>query len=107
MAFTPKAIADGQLPDTLGVLFIATAAVGTYVKELSLFNNNVVNQVIELFVNRQGVERSWRRMEIEINEQADALTDGETMLLEQGDTISGRTTTASAVDFIISGVEEN
>ncbi len=107
MAFAPKAIADGQLPTVLGPLFVATAVVGTYVKELSLFNNNAANQVIELFVNRQGVERSWRRLEIELNEQGDALTDGETMLLEVGDSISGRTTTASAVDFIISGVEEN
>jgi hypothetical protein len=106
MAFAPKAIADGELPTTLSVLFTATANIGTYVKELTLFNNNAVNQVIELFVNRQGVDRSWRRLEIELNEQGDALTDGETMLLEVGDTISGRTTTASAVDFIISGVEE-
>lgn len=107
MSFAPKAIADGQLPTTLGVLFTATASIGTYVKEFTVFNNNAVNQVIETFVNRQGVERSWRRLEIELNEQGDLLTDGETMMLEQGDTISGRTTTATAVDFIISGVEES
>jgi hypothetical protein len=107
MAFIPRAIADGQLPTTLATLFTATASIGTYVKELTLFNNNAVNQVIELFVNRAGVERSWRRLELELLEQGDALTDGETMLLEPGDTISGRTTTASAVDFIISGVEES
>ena len=107
MAFTPKARGEGRMPTNVGVCVPRPEGVGKNVKDVAMFNNNVVNEVIELFVNRQGVERSWRRIEIEINEQADALTDGETMLLEQGDTISGRTTTASAVDFIMSGVEEN
>jgi hypothetical protein len=106
VAFTPKALADGQLPAAQDVLFTGTADIATYVKSITLFNNNAANQVILIGVNRSGTVRNWRRFELLVNESADVVDDGEVMILEQGDTIVGSSTLANTVDFTISGVEE-
>ncbi len=106
MAFIPKALADGQLPTAQDILFTGTADIATYVKTFTLFNNNASNQIILIGVNQSGTVRNWRRFELLLNESADVIDDGESMILEQGDTIVGSTTSANAVDFTISGVEE-
>lgn len=106
MAFTPKAIADGEIPLAIGSIFTASAGIATYIKAITLFNKNVLNQVILIEVNRTGVNRFWRRFELQQFESADVLDDGQTMILEAGDVIFASATTASAVDFTISGVEE-
>ena len=106
MAFIPKALSDGQLPTSIGTIFAATAIIGTYVKQITLFNNNAANQVIVISVNRTGVTRNWRRFELLTLEAADVLDDGQTMLLEAGDLLLAETTSANSVDFTGSGVEE-
>ena len=106
MAFSPKALADGELPSAQAVIFNATAQIGTYVKSITLFNNNLANQVIRIGVQRTGDVRSWRRLELLQFESADIVDDGEVMILEANDTIVGETTNANSVDFTISGVEE-
>lgn len=107
MAFLPRALSDGQLPVSLGTIFAATAPIGTYVKQITLFNNNAGNQVITVQVNRTGVNRVWRRFELQTLEAADVLDDGQTMLLENGDLLLAETTNANSVDFTVSGVEES
>lgn len=106
MAFVPKALADGQLLAAPATIFLATADIATYVKSITLFNNNAANQVILLSVNRTGASRNWRRIELLQNESADVIDDGEVMMLEQGDTIIASSTNAASVDFTVSGVEE-
>lgn len=106
MAFVPKALADGQLAAVPTTVFLATADIATYVKSLTLFNNNASNQVILISVNRTGASRNWRRIELLVNESADVIDDGEVMMLESGDTIIGSATNAASVDFTVSGVEE-
>ena len=106
MAFTPRALSDGQLPNSIGVIFTATADIATYVKTVSLFNTNVTQQIIDLYVNRSGVNRQWRRIQLDQYESAEALTNGDSKLLEAGDTLLAVTTTASAVDYTVDGVEE-
>lgn len=107
MAFAPKALSDGQLPTSLGTIFAASAIIGTYIKQITLFNLNASNQVIRISVNRTGVTRSWRRFELQTLEAADVLDDGQTMLLEAGDLLLAETTNANSVDFTVSGVEES
>ncbi len=106
MAFTPKAIADGEIPVAIGAIFSATASIATYVKAITLFNKNAINQIVLIEVNRSGVNRFWRRFELQQFESADVLDDGQTMILEAGDVLFASATTAAAVDFTISGVEE-
>ena len=105
--FIPKALSDGQLPTSLGTIFAATAIIGTYVKQITLFNLNAGNQVILIAVNRTGVTRTWRRFELQTLEAADVLDEGQTMLLEAGDLLLAETTNANSVDFTVSGVEES
>lgn len=107
MSFTPKALADGEIPQAPEVIFTASAAVGTYVKEMALFNRNAALQTIVLYVNRTGENRTWKRFELQQFESADALDDGQTLFLESGDEVLAEASNASAVDFIMSGVEEN
>ncbi len=105
--FIPKALSDGQLPTSTGTIFAATAIIGTYIKQITLFNLNASNQVIRISVNRTGVTRSWRRFELQTLEAADVLDEGQTMLLEAGDLLLAETTNANSVDFTVSGVEES
>lgn len=105
--FIPKALNDGQLPTSLGTIFAATAIIGTYIKQITLFNLNASNQVILIKVNRTGVTRTWRRFELQTLEAADVLDEGQTMLLEAGDLLLAETTNANSVDFTVSGVEES
>ncbi len=107
MAFTPKALSDGELPTSIGTIFAATAIIGTYIKQITFFNNNASNQVILVSVNRTGVTRNWRRFELQTLEAADVLDEGQTMLLEAGDLLLAETTNANSVDFTVSGVEES
>ena len=106
MAFAPKALADGEIPLGIGTIFTATASIATYVKAITLFNKNAINQNILIEVNRSGVNRFWRRFELQQFESADVLDDGQTIILEPGDLLLASATTAAAVDFTISGVEE-
>lgn len=105
--FIPKALNDGQLPTSTGTIFAATAIIGTYIKQITLFNLNASNQVILISVNRTGVTRTWRRFELQTLEAADVLDEGQTMLLEAGDLLLASTTNANSVDFTVSGVEES
>lgn len=107
MAFAPKALVDGQIPVALSAIFTASAGIGTYVKSFTLYNTNASNQVIIVEVNRSGTLRRWRRFELQENESADVVDEGQTMMLESGDSIHCSTDDANSVDFTISGVEEN
>lgn len=107
MAFTAKALADGQLATTAGGAAIFTATVTTYVKKLTLFNTNAASQTIVLYINFSGTNRSFRRYVLAQNESADVLIDGESILLSAGDSIQATTTTATAVDYTVAGVEES
>lgn len=106
MPFTPKALGDGFIPDAVETIFTATANRATYVKEFTLLNESTTTQTILIYVNRTGENRQWKRFELQQNEAADVLTDGQTMLLEEGDTIVAVTTSTDAVHYTLSGVEE-
>ena len=88
-------------------LFTASAALCTYVKSFSLANKNAATQTIDVYITRGGVDFLFRRFVLALDETADVLSDGATWELSPGDAIKAVTTTASAVDFTITGVEEN
>lgn len=102
--FTPKVLADGQLATTKTVVFTATTA--TYVKSLTLFNDNAAEQTVLVYLKPGATSRKARRFVLTQNEHANAIDPGEIILLESGDEIEAQTTTASAVDFVLMGVEE-
>lgn len=104
--FTPKALADGQLPNSSSAIFTASADVATYVKSFTVFNAGASQNQVVIRVNRTGTDRIWKRFILEAFESADLLGGGESLILEDGDIIKGFATNASQVDYLISGIEE-
>lgn len=106
MAFVAAVLGDGQLPNSKTALFTSPGATTTYVKKLSLFNDNAAQQLVIIYLNVSGTSRKWRRYILNQNESAEVLENGESVILEDGDSIEAVTTTASAVDYVLTGVEE-
>jgi hypothetical protein len=104
--FTAKPLGDGQLPTTKGTLYTVPASTTAYVKRVAFFNTNATEQTILVYLNLSGVSRLWRRYVLAQNESADLLEHGDALLLAAGDLLEAQTTTGSAVDYIVMGIEE-
>jgi hypothetical protein len=106
MPFSARVLADGQLPDAQAAIYTVPFGAAAYVKQLLLFNTNAAAQTIDVWLNTSGTPRQWHRLVLQENEAAPLLEHGESLQLESGDTVEAVTTTAGAVDFTITGVEE-
>jgi len=107
MPFIAKSFADGQLPTTQTVLYTVPVSTTSYVKRFSIFTSNAAEQTVEVWINPTGAAaRRWRRYVLAQNESADMLDDSDALLIPSGGKIEARTTTGSAVDYFIMGVEE-
>lgn len=106
MAFSGKVLADGQLPTTKGTLYTVPGGTTTYVKFLSVFNTNAASQAIVIYVNSSGTSRKIARLVLTQDQFARVIDKDEALVLEAGDLIEAETTTATAVDYTIQGVEE-
>ena len=104
MTFTAKSLADGQVATSAGAIYTATAT--TYVKQVTFFNTNAADQTILVYINRAGTDRKIRRFVLAQNESADLLDGAQSIILENGDIIKAETTTTTAVDYVVWGVEE-
>ncbi len=108
MAFAGKVLADGQLAITKGTLYTVPATTVAYVKFLSVFNTNAITQTVIIYVNTGGTSRKIANVSfLAVDEYSRIIDKDEALVLEAGDLIEGETTTASAVDFTIQGVEED
>lgn len=106
MSFAGALMADGQVSDSKGTLYTVPASTVAYIGFFSLFNTNAATQTIIVYINN-GTSRKVRQFDLDQNESADVLESSQKIVLEAGDLIEAETTTASAVDFVISGVEED
>lgn len=107
MAFTAKVLADGQLPNTKTTLYTVPASTKAYVKFFSVFNTNAAAQTVIIYAKKSGgTSRVIGRTVLQQNESARVIEIGEALNLGAGDVIEGQTTTASAVDYMITGAEE-
>jgi hypothetical protein len=102
--FTATVLAEGQIPNVQGAIYSATAV--TFVKALTVKNTNAAAQTVQFWINVSGVARAWKQVVLALNEFAEMLTDAETLELPIGATIEAVTTTAAAVDFVVSGVRQ-
>ena len=106
MAFTGASLADGQVATTWGNIY-APSGVKAIIKSVTFFNTNAASQTLEVRVTRSGsTARNFPRATLAQNESADLLDSGETFVLSDGDTLEAQTTTATAVDFTITGATE-
>ena len=106
MSFAGKVFAEGQLPSTKGTLYTVPSGKVAYIKRISIYNDNVATQTIVFYVKPGATSRKWCRYLLAQDESAELLIHGDALILEAGDMIEAETTTASAVDYFIVGVEE-
>ena len=102
--FAAAVLADGQVASTKGTLYTVPGATIAYVYNIRLCNTNAVVQDIDVFLNTSGTSRQIARISLAQWESADVLS--QPMHLAAGDLIEADTITASAVDYIITGVLE-
>lgn len=104
--FAVLAPVDGQLPNSKAAILTVPGATSYYLKTFFLFNTNAATQTILLYINSSGTSRQFARIVLAQNESADIIEQGESIELAAADTIEAVTTTASAVDYTITGVKE-
>lgn len=103
---TIKQLANGQLANSIGDLYTVPASTQTIVKSITLVNTNTTTEVVNLYVLKAaGTARRIIPKDTTLYTKYLLVAD-DTYTLGAGDKIQGDTTTASKVDFVISGVEE-
>lgn len=101
---TPKNLASGYISNSKGTLFTATTA--TYITGLSMINENAADQTVILYRKPAGgSSRLWKRI-TGFSQYYSFALGLEKIVLDAGDEIEAETTTASAVNFQVDGVEE-
>lgn len=106
MAFTAKVLADGQFATSKGTLYTVPGSTKTYVKFFSVHNTNAATQTVNVYLKPGATSRQVVRLSLAQNESANILDIVGSFTLEAGDLVEGDTTTASALDYVITGVEE-
>lgn len=102
MPYVGASLADGQLPNAPGTLFIAS--VSTIVRSFDVYNDGVSEQDVIFYILRDGsTRRKVGRAELLENEFAEVLSDGKVWVLAQFDAIQAETTDPNQVDFTITG----
>jgi len=107
MAYAGKVLAEGQGAATKTTVYTVPASTVAFVKFFNIFNTSATSQTVLIYLNLSGTSRLWRRIVLGENESATLLDEGESVQLEAADLIEITTTTASVLDYIITGVEES
>ncbi len=108
MAFTGASLNDGQVATSWGTVYGPGAGAKAILRSADFHNTNAVTQTVEFAITRSG---SSRRIIARVagllqNEKVELLTDGEVITLSASDVLEAQTTTATAVDFVITGATE-
>ena len=107
MAFTYKSLADGQLAAAKATLYTVPASTTAAIKQICYTNTDAVDRTVNLYVKRSG--SSSRRIIPKDMLLAAGNTmywgDADTMELSTGDIIEGDASSATIVDYVITGAE--
>lgn len=99
---TIKNLAHGQLPNSKGTLYTASGA--AVIKSIILVNTNTTTEVVNLY--HYAATASTRLIPKDTSLAAGYSLVFDTMVtMANGELIQGDTTTASKVDYTISGVD--
>ena len=107
MTVSIKSLADGQLANSKGTIYTTPASTEAIIKSIILVNTNTSSETVNLYFKASG-GTSRRLIPKDTSLPAsNSLIMDDLVTLEAADILEGDTTTASKVDFVISGVEEN
>jgi len=105
MAYTIKNLANGQLPSSLGDLYTVPSGTSAIIRSITLVNTNTTTETINIYyLQSGGTARRILPQNLQLA-AGNSLTVDVILTLGAGDKIQGQTTTASKVDYVISGVE--
>src|SRR5690242_12765318 len=104
-SFAGKVLADGQLPAAVATLYTATGQ-AVMVKFFRCHNAGSTSETVIIYVNISGTRRIIGRCALEAGETFVVIDKDDVLTLENGDTIDAVTTTATTVDYVITGVVE-
>lgn len=97
-------LADGQLQTSKSTIYTVEARAGMRLNQINLFNDNAVAQTIILYIKRKGCgSRKLRQWVLNQNEAGTFLSAGEHFSISVDDALEAETTTASAVDYLVTG----
>ncbi len=101
-----KSLGDGQVATSSTVVYTVPESVSsTTLTYLALFNTNAADQTIAIYIQRHGsTSRQVGRFVLKQNQRGHEFIDAEPFL-SPGDKVLLSTTTASAVDYMLSGTE--
>lgn len=100
-----KRLYQGQLPSTVGTLYTApngAASDRAMIKEMMLHNNGGSSETIQLYVT--GTTDADKILDVTLSAGESGQFNG-TIVLNNGETFSGVTTTASTVTLTVFGME--
>jgi hypothetical protein len=107
MLMTGKVLAEGQLAITKGTIYTVPQGKTAFIRFFSCYNSNSAAQTINIYIKPGSTSRQIGRYSLNQYESLRLLDNNEILVLEEGDIIEADTTTASAVDYVISGMEES
>lgn len=105
MAYTGKILADGQVAGAIGDMYQVPVATTAFVRSFTIYNTGVGVETVILYLDSGSGARVIARVALAANEGADILEGGQSLVLQAGVKIQGETTTATTVDFVLTGVE--
>ena len=106
MAFSGASLSDGQVATSWGTIY-GPGAAKAIVKQVDFYNTHATTQTLELAITRSGsTRRPLYRATLAQNESMTMLDDGDVIVLSASDVLEAQTTTASAVDYTVSGATE-
>ena len=107
MAYAFKSLSDGQLSAAKSTLYTVPADTTTVIKLITLVNTNTTTEIVNLYFKANGgTSRRIIPEDMQLKPGYSLIFD-DGIFLETSDIIEGDTTTASKVDYIISGVEQS
>ena len=105
--FTIKALANGQLPSSIGALYTVGASTQTIVKTITLTNTSAGTVNVNLYISTDAGSTNRRIIPKAVGLGAGySLIFDAPLTLEATHRISGDATSASVIDYTINGVEE-
>jgi hypothetical protein len=104
-SFTIKNLGNGQLPNSIGDLYTVPASTTTVVRSIVLINTNTTAETVNLyFLKSGGTARRIIPKSLSLAANNSLVFDSP-LTMGAADKIQGDTTTASKVDYVISGAE--